>query len=1174
MPRQEFVHLHVHSDYSLLDGACRIRDLAKQAKEFGNPAMAITDHGAMFGVIQFYKALRDAGVKPIVGMEAYVATKSRFDRRDTGTTEHSYHLVLLAKDFAGYKNLLKLSTCGYTEGFYYRPRVDKELLAKHSEGLICLSGCLASEIPTAILRENHKWAEKACGEFIDIFGKENFFIEVQDAGLPEQRFANEHLLTLAKKFDLPTVATNDVHFLKREDSRAHDALLCIQTGTRIDTPNRLRFSTDQFYLKSTEEMAEVFREIPDAITNTLRVAEMCNLEIPFDQQLMPHFHPPPPYNAKEYLVRLVDEGLEELFESPFPENVVSRRNHELEIIDQTGFVDYFLVVWDFIRFARERSIPVGARGSAAGSLVSYALGITTIDPLKYGLHFERFLNPDRIEPPDIDIDFCYERRSEVMDYVRQKYGNGNVAHIITFGTMAARAVVRDVGRVMDMPYGKVDQIAKLVPSAVNMTLKDAISVEPELKRLIEEDKEVKDLWEIAISLEGLIRHASTHAAGVVICEQPLVEHVPLYVAKGEEGEVLTTQYAMDDCTDIGLLKMDFLGLRTLTVISDCVKMLKRHGIEINIDALDLNDEKTFQLLNEGRTAGVFQLESRGMRDLIMRIGLKSFEDICAVVALFRPGPMVMLDDYVRRKRGEVPVEYLHESLEPILEETRGIMIYQEQVMRIASDVGGFSMSQADVLRKAMGKKIPAVMARNRDDFIRGAEKNKIPSQKAAAIFDQMAHFAGYGFNKAHTVNYADLSYKTAFLKANYPAEFMAALLTSEMGNTERVVRHIEECRQFGIEVLPPDINESELKFSVHAEKIRFGLAAVRNVGGGAAEEIIRQRETGGRYSDLFDFCARLDSKAVNKRVLESFIKAGAYDSTGARRSQLTAVLDQAVALGQAFQRDREAGQVSLFGDQASSPEWSGTGEELPDVPEWSEAERLNGEKEVLGFYVTGHPLRKHEETLRHFATVRTSELRELKEESEIILGGHISHVKPHLTRKGDKMAFLTLEDLHGAVEVTVFKDTYRKSMYLLEEERVVFIKGRLMLQDKQPKVIAHEVIPIEEAAKLAQEVHVRFSTGQFGEKELTRLGELSMKHQGSCVLYLHCMTPQGEVPIRANSMFRVKASPGFVSDVEALFGKECVWFSSGNGQRRSRAKSAPTQPPRQTEPIEPQEVTQ
>ena len=1146
MIHSPFVHLHNHTEYSLLDGACRIPELISKAVEYKMPALAITDHGNLFGAIDFYRQAEKAGVKPIIGCEVYVAPKSRFEKVAHGIREASFHLILLAKDTAGYKNLIKLSSAGYLEGFYYRPRVDKKLLAECSEGIIALSGCLKGEISHLIQSDLITQAKRVAGEFQALFGKENFFLELSNQGIEGQEKVIQEMRSIGQELSIPLVATNDCHYINKEDSEAQDVLLCIQTGKTVDDSKRMKFSTDEFYFKSHEEMKALFAETPEAISNTVEIAERCNLELTFGKSRFPHFKPPEGWTSDGYLEKLCRNG----FPEHYPElsaQVEERLRHELEIIRETGYSSYLLIVWDFIRFAKEKGIPVGpGRGSVAGSLTAYLLGITEVDPLKYGLLFERFLNPERVKPPDIDIDFCYERRQEVIDYVIAKYGHDRVAQIITFGTMAAKGAIRDVGRALSMPYGEVDRIAKLVPNELNITLNQALEKEPELKELARSDERVGRLIKVALSLEGLVRHASTHAAGVVISEEPLTNSVPLF--KGTNGEV-TTQYDMNSVSEIGLLKMDLLGLRTLTVIRDTINTLKHtRGKEIKLEEIPLDNKNAFELLSSAKSSGVFQLESRGMKDLLRKLSPEKFEDIIAVVGLHRPGPLGsgMVSDFINGKHKLSAPKYDHPDLEPILKETYGVILYQEQIMRIVNKLAGFSLGQADILQRAISKKIPEVMDEQREAFLEGATKNKVSKRAANRIFDLISHFAGYGFNKAHTTAYAMIAYQTAYLKANYPVEFMAALLTSEMGNTDKVVAYINECREMGVRVLPPDVNESYAQFTVVGDDIRFGLAAVKNVGEGAIQSIIESREKEGKFTSLYQFCEEADLRLVNKRVIESLIKCGAFDSLQIRRSQLMAISDNAVAAAQDIQKARERGQKTFFEDFEVGEDFRTGSQSVPDIPEWPENKLLAFEKGTIGFYVTGHPLAKYENLIRSFTTATTAQLTSFSDGEGVTLGGIIGGIRKMMTRKGERMAFFNLEDLEGMVRVTVFSTIFEKFSALLRHDSAVLVKGRVDLREERPKITANEIIPLDEAQeRLAKSVHIKLITTGLEKETLSNLREILLSHSGGCPVYLHFITGEEEAVISVNGQLRVSPKADLVKQVKELVGEESIWMKRG-----------------------------
>ncbi|MCM8782103.1 MAG: DNA polymerase III subunit alpha, partial [Candidatus Omnitrophica bacterium] len=1045
-----FAHLHVHTQYSLLDGACLIDELLKLAAANKLPAISITDHGNMFGVIEFYQRAMEYGIKPIIGCEVYIAPSSRFEKSAHGIQEASFHLILLAKDESGYKNLIKLVSLGYLEGFYYRPRIDKELLRKYSKGLVCLSSCLKGEIPYLIQTSRIEQMQNVAVEFRDMFDKGDFYFEIMDNGIPEQYKVNNCLIEFSKKMDIPIVATADIHYLKKEDARAHEALLCLQTQTTLDDPNRLRFQTDEFYFKTPQQMNDAFSHYPAAIQNTISIAEKCNLEFDFTTPHLPQFQPPPGKTKEAFLQELCEEGLKSRY--PVIDEMIKKRlSYELNVINSSGFTSYFLIAWDFVRYAKSKGIIVGpGRGSAAGSIVSFALGITDIDPLRYDLLFERFLNPERVSFPDIDIDFCDERRSEVIDYVIKKYSAENVAQIITFGTMLAKAVIRDVARVMGFPYAEADKIAKLIPADPNITLAQALQQEPEMSNLYKTDTRIKQLIDTSKVLEGLTRHASTHAAGVVISDRPLIDYIPLFKTNDEQ---ITTGLPMTSLEKVGILKMDFLGLKTLTVIDETIKILKRtKNIQLDITQVPLDDPKTFRLLSNAETIGVFQLESSGMRELLKKLKPNKFEDIIAVLALFRPGPIGsgMTEDFITRKHKRVQVKYDHPKLEPILKETYGIIVYQEQVMRIASELAGFTLSQADNLRRAMSKKTPEVMEEARDHFISGAVKNGIDKKIAEKIFNLIEYFSGYGFNKSHSAAYAKISYQTAFLKANYPVEFMAALLTSEKDNMDKIVEYKNEAERMGIKILPPDIEESFAKFTVidaSAQNgiIRFGLSAVKNVGHAAIDSIIGARQKAKRFKDLFEFFKNIDTRLVNRKVVESLIKCGAFDRFGFKRSALFSIVDKLLNAASDFHKDKQGGQYSFFDSQDSANAFKGASfVEIPNIPEWPENQLLAYEKEMLGFYITKHPLTNYTALLKRISSATTKKLSEKKDGDEIAIGGILSKVRFTITKRtAEKMAIATLEDLDGAVEVLFFPSCYQKAAMHIKKDRFVYIKGRL-----------------------------------------------------------------------------------------------------------------------------------
>jgi DNA polymerase-3 subunit alpha len=1141
---REFVHLHLHSQYSLLDGAIRFDDLFPLARTYGMKSLALTDHGNMFGAIEFYQGAITYGIKPIVGCEIYVAPESRLKKEPGKSKDLSYHLVLLAKNHKGYANLIRLVSLAHLEGFYYKPRVDKELLEQHNEGLIALSGCLKGEIPTLLLEGKQDEAKAVAGWYAEIFNEGRFYLEVQDIGLDDQKTANEGLVGVSHALGIPLVATNDCHYLRREDAAAHDVLLCIQTGKTLKDPKRMKFSTDQFYLRPVEEMEQLFAHYPEALQNSLEIAERCNLELRFEEYHLPRFKPPTGESLDHYLDKTTQEGLERRFlytaeSSEGRERYLKRLHEELSIINSTGFAGYFLIVADFINYAKERGIPVGpGRGSAAGSLVAYSLGITDIDPLAYDLIFERFLNPERISPPDIDVDFCIEGRDEVIKYVTEKYGTENVAQIITFGKMQAKAVVRDVGRVLDIPYKEVDAIAKLIPNTLNITLDQALEQEPRLKELVARDEIVANLLSLARSLEGMVRHASTHAAGVVISHRPLMEYIPLY--RGGNGEVVT-QYAMKDVQRVGLVKFDFLGLKTLTVLSKAAELIERtKGDMLELTRIPLDDEETFRLLGSGDTTGIFQLESSGMRDLLVKLRPETFSDLIALVALYRPGPLGsgMVDEFIKRRHKKSTVKYEIPRVKEILEDTYGVIVYQEQVMRIASTLANFSLGDADILRRAMSKKDPAEMERLEEKFIQGARRNGIQQGKAERIFEMMAKFAEYGFNKSHSAAYAMIAYQTAYLKVHYPTEFVAALLTCDMDNTDKVMRYVAECREKGIEILPPDINESDWGFTVSGAMIRYGLGAVKNVGFGAVEEILRNRTEGEQISSLFDFCESVDLRKVNRRVIESLIKAGAFDSTGAHRSQLMLILEEALEQGQARQKERRGGQPALFEGLTYTHSLS----DLPDLEEWPENQLLSFEKEVLGFYLTSHPLIRYQEDIRKLTTADTETLGDMANGTQVSVGGLVAEVKEIQTKKGDQMAFLSLEDMRGRVEVIIFPDLFRSARPYMTVDMPVLIRGVLDNGEERPKVKASSLVPLDEAKReKISKVHVRLRTPGLSKEQLLQLKEILKEHRGGCETLLHLIVPhRSEVIMTLSPELMVAPSDRMRRSVEGLFGDKSV----------------------------------
>ncbi len=1141
---KNFVHLHVHTQYSLLDSVCKIEALAARTKELGMPAVAITDNGNLFGAIEFYSACQKVGIQPILGAEVYVAPQSRFERATHGLAGASYPLVLLCQNMTGYRNLIELVSIGYLEGFYYRPRVDKEMLKKYSSGLIALSGGVRAEIPHLLNIGQNEKAHQALGEYLEIFGKENFYLEIIRNGIQEQDRVTGQIVEMARKNDVQLVAANDVHYLKREFSKAHEALMCIQTQTTLDDPNRVRFQTDEFYFKSAEEMSQRFQDVPDAVANTLKIAERCRVVFDFSKTHVPQFIPPKGKTQEAYLKELTSEGLKTCY-GTVTETIQKRADHELSVIQKSGYTSYFLIVWDFVRFAKQKNIPVGpGRGSAAGSVVSYALGITDIDPLRYDLLFERFLNPERVSMPDIDIDFCYERRDEVIQYVTEKYSKENVAQIITFGTMMAKAVIRDVGRVMAMPYSEVDKIAKLVPTELDITIEDALSREPELKALYKSNPQVAQLIDTSRVLEGTTRHASTHAAGVVISERPLREHVPLF--KTGDGQI-STMYSMESLEKIGLLKMDFLGLRTLTVIDDTLKIIKRiQKKDVNWSEIPLDDSKTFDALCRAQSIGVFQLESSGMRDILKKLKPDKFEDLIAILALYRPGPIGsgMVDEFIKRKHGQIPIVYDHPLLESILADTYGIIVFQEQIMKIVNVLAGFSLAKADSLRRAISKKKEEVMEEVKDDFIRGALSHKIEKRIAEKIFNFITHFAGYGFNKSHSAAYALISYRTAYLKANFPVEFMTALLSSEKDNTDKVVQYIDEARRMGIQILPPDVNESFPQFTVVGqETIRFGLSAVKNVGQTAIDAIIQGRIKQNRFKSLFDFTEHVDLRVVNRKVLESLIKCGAFDSMGCYRSQIFAAVDKALAVAAEIQRDRESGQRSFFDTMEKEHRFEKDTRELPNVPEWPEQELLSNEKEMLGFYVTGHPLARYQKELKSYSTASTGGLSRIKDGEEMVIGGLVNKLKFTQTKRtNEKMAIVTLEDLEGTLDCLVFPKAFKQVGHHLVKDAILFLKGNLDKKEQDARLLVNEITPVQEMhRKFTRSIHLRLATAGLEENLLKSLQETLSQYPGDIPVYLEFLDKDNHrSQLLVDRTLFVRPNENLVSSLQSIVGDDGV----------------------------------
>jgi DNA polymerase-3 subunit alpha len=1150
MKKRPFVHLHLHTRYSLLDGACRVDQVMDNALQNNMPSVAITDHGVMYGIIDFYRTARAKGIKPILGSEVYVAHGSRFDKKsDDRSKGYSNHLVLLATNDIGYRNLMKLVTSAHLEGFYYKPRIDKQILAEHHEGLIALSACLKGQIASHLVRDETDHALKTAGEFADIMGKDSFFLEIQDHGIPEQRKVNTLLPQLSRQSGIPLVATNDVHYLEKNHADAHEVLLCLQTQTVMSDPKRMRYSTQEFYMKDGNEMHDLFREFPDAVDRTLEIAERCNVEIEFGHLHFPRYQVPKGMSQKSYLVQLGHEGVKRRYGIQDPDHprdeseqqVMTRFRHELDIIEKAGYINYYLVVWDFVDYARKSLIPVGpGRGSGGGSILAYVLGITSIDPLRYGLIFERFLNLERISPPDFDIDFCQARRGEVIDYVKNKYGHENVAQITTFGSLGSKTVIRDVGRVLEIPYGKCDSLSKMIPDDPKMTLKLALALSPEFKNAYKEDPDCKRILDYGFILEGLYRNPGTHAAGVVMAEKPLVEIIPL--ARDKENQPVT-QYTWEPLEAIGLLKMDFLGLKTLTVIRQTLDLVARfRNIQIEPDRIPFDDKTTYELFNRGDTVGVFQLESGGMRDLIRRVGISTIEDLIAMIALYRPGPMNMLDDYVNRKTKKARIHYDHPLLEPILKETYGVMIFQEQVQKAANVLAGYSLGQGDILRRAMGKKKPEVMEQQRATFIVGCKKtSKINQRLAGKIFDTIAKFAGYGFPKAHSTGYAVIAYQTAYLKANYPAEFMSALLTSEIGNSDKLPVFIAEAIELDLEILPPSINTSGVRFEPAGNAIRFGLAGIRNVGEGAAEAVVQERLSNGVYTGLVDFCSRLDGHTANKKIIESLVRCGAFDSLGTHRAQLFNAIDFAMSRAAAAEQDRRTGQQNLF-DMLQPRQEDTRKEDLPDCEPWHESDLLSAEKELMGIYVSGHPLTRYVSLLERYQLTNVTGFAELKDRTPTRIGGIAAQVTRRITRKKEPMAVVQLEDLDGNLEVVVFPEAYQKYGTYLQQDAAIMVCGETSRREEPPKLIAYEVLPLEDAPKhFASRFSIHLPAANLKDEALERIKNILRMHPGKTRVVICLEYPAGQkVFMDTDKAFRVLPTDDLIRQIEHELGEKSV----------------------------------
>ena len=1163
MSKNQFVHLHLHSDYSLLDGACNVEKLVERVHELGMPAVAMTDHGNIFGAVHFVNAAHKAGVKPIVGCELYICKKDDHVITRTPPDGDTYnHLLVLAENEEGYRNLVKITSEASLHGFYYKPRVSKKFLAEHSRGLIGLSGCLKGEVAERLTEGKYEAAREAAGFYRDLFGKENFFLEIQDQGLEMEHRIHSDLFRLEKEIGLPMVATNDSHYLCEDDAHAQDVMLCIQTGKSIQETNRMKFEGTQFFVKNADEMLRVFKDAPQVLSRTLDIAERCNLRLEKVPSPFPHFDVPDGFTLDSYFEHITRQGFARRMENLRAAATSGRLKHslteyeqrlarEIAIIQQMKFSGYFLIVWDFIRYARERGIPVGpGRGSAAGAVVAYSLGITNIDPLQHELLFERFLNPERISMPDIDIDFCMNRRGEVIEYVTHKYGRENVAQIITFGTMAAKAAIKDVGRAMDMPYSNVDRIAKMVPTTLNIKLDDALIESAALQEAYQKDPQVRQLLDTALKLEGLVRNSGVHAAGVVISPRPLIELVPLHKTKNDE---IVTAFDMVAIEKMGLLKMDFLGLTTLTILDDTLKLIAQRGQQLTLDDIPLEDEETYQkVFHRGLTSGVFQFESHGMRDVLRRYQPNSIEHLTALNALYRPGPMAMIDDFIERKHGRRKIEYDLPELKEILQETLGVFVYQEQVMQAANKLAGYSLGQADLLRRAMGKKDEKEMAKQRDVFVQGATKNGFPPKKIEKIFDLMAQFAGYGFNKSHSAAYALLAYHTAYLKTHHPLDFMAALLTSITGDTDSVVKYINECREMGIAVEPPDINVSDANFTPHGQAIRFGLAAVKNVGGNAIESIVAARKKLGRsFKSIYEFCEEVDLRLLNIRVLESLIKSGAMDCLCTAqdqigcRARLMKALPMAVERAQKAQRDAESGQYGLANIFAQADE-SPDSDALPNVPDWDEHTRLAAEKEILGFFITGHPMEKYKDKLADLNALSTEDIAAMKrstgKDENITTAGLISGLRVAKSRRGELWAQAALEDMSGKVELLVFPEAYRKLAEKVKLEVPVLIRGGVRIEEgANPKVTANEIIPLDEArAPLPKALRIRIPLGIATDGTIDALHALCCDSKGEAKVLFDVERAGDFMVVMEAEGYNVMPDRNFLGRVEELCGRGSV----------------------------------
>ncbi len=1162
MSNTPFVHLHCHTDYSLLDGACEISQLMDIVAKQNMPAVAMTDHGNLFGAVEFYNKAKEKGVQPVIGCEVYVAQKGRTDKSDANRYNH---LVLLCQDQEGYRNLIKLVSTGFLEGFYYKPRIDKDVLAQHAKGLICLSACLRGDLNEALTADKYDEARRLAYEYQDMFGKGNYFLELQEHGLEQDKILIPAATRLSAESDIPLVVTNDAHYLQRSSAHSHEILLCIQTGKTMSDVNRMKFNAPEYYLKTKEEMMQLFGDYEPALDRTWEIAQRCNVKLESVKEPFPKFDVPGGQTIDSYFAYVARQGFEKrrprleamansgALRNPMPA-YFERLEREIAMIQKMKFSGYFLIVWDFIRFSKSHGIPVGpGRGSAAGSLVSYAMQITDIDPLQYGLLFERFLNPERISMPDIDIDFCTHRRGEVIQYVTEKYGREQVAQIITFGTLGARAAIKDVGRALEIPFGDVDKITKLIPTQpLNIKLKQAIEMEPNLDALAKSDARVQEVLDVSLELEGMARNASVHAAGVVISPQPLRELVPLYKTNRDE---IVTQYDMVGLEKLGLLKMDFLGLTTLTIITDAIKLIEKfQGKKIVLEDIPLNEQKTYDIFGKGYTSGVFQFESPGMRDILRRYQPDRLEDLIALNALYRPGPMDMIDDFIDRKHGKKEVVYELPEMKEVLEETFGVMVYQEQVMQMSNRLAGYSLGDADILRRAMGKKKKEEMDKQRERFIKGALTLGFPKKKIEKVFDIMAKFAGYGFNKSHSAAYAYLAYVTAYLKANYPIEFMSALLTSETGNTAKVVKYIAECRDMGIKVLPPDVNESLFSFAPAGQAIRFGLGAIKNVGANAVEAVIKAREEKGPFRSIYEFCERVDMAAVNRRVIESFIKAGAMDTLEGTRSQKFAVLDGAIETGVKASRDRESGQGGLFGEMfAAEDDGASASVALPNVKDWTDKEKLSGEKEMIGFYITGHPLDQYADKVSELNSHSTDQLEGLEKGVEVKICGILTGVAKRRTKEGKPWASMSLEDRNGALEAMVFSSNYDRLVPLIEEDKGVLVRAMILPEDNAPpKLSIQDITPLDNArvnfpSVISIKCYVGVQNSHSGldpQVKAEELNKLFARKQGPTEVRLRIERPK-DFAVVMDLPIRVRPDREFTAEIKRICGNETLEVLSG-----------------------------